>query len=197
MKAVVGLGNPGRGFAGTRHNLGFEVVDEIARRWRVRLRSWKSVASLAVVKSRDVILAEPETFMNASGQAVGLVTHYYGLAPEDVLVVVDEAQLPLGRLRLRRSGSDGGHNGLKSIIEHLGRDFPRLRIGIERGDRTGDLSQRVLSRFSPVERDAIERAVGRAADAVEVFVSEGVGAAMNRFNAQEDPSAGAEDGSRQ
>jgi PTH1 family peptidyl-tRNA hydrolase len=194
MKAVVGLGNPGPDYAGTRHNLGFEVVDEIARRWRVKLKSWKSVASLAVVKSRDVILAEPKTFMNASGQAVGSVTRYYGLAPEDVLIVVDEAQLPLGRLRLRRSGSDGGHNGLKSIIEHLGRDFPRLRIGVERGDRASDLSQRVLSRFGPVERDAIDRAVVRAADAVEMFVSEGLLAAMNRFNAPDDPPV--EEGSR-
>ncbi len=187
MKAVVGLGNPGRDYAGTRHNLGFEVIDELRRRWSVKLKSWKSVADLALVKSRDVVLVEPKTFMNASGQAVGTVMRYYGIDSRDALIVVDEVQLPLGRLRLRRSGSDGGHNGLKSVIEHIGSDFPRLRIGVERGDRTTDLSDRVLSRFTPVERDAIDRAVARAADAVEAFVVEGLPAAMNRFNAPNDP----------
>ena len=188
MKVVVGLGNPGRDYVGTRHNLGFEVVEEVAGRWRVKLKSWKSVAALAVAKSRGAILVEPRTFMNASGEAVAAVTRYYGVDPEDVLIVVDEVQLPLGRLRLRRSGSDGGHNGLKSIINHISRDFPRLRIGVERGDRAQDLSDRVLARFSAAERDMIDRAVDRAADAVEMFVTEGLPVAMNRYNAPEDPA---------
>ena len=186
MKAIVGLGNPGAQYEGTRHNLGFEVVDELARRWNVRLKSWRSKAALALVKDRDVLLLEPKTFMNESGPAVAYVAEFYRLQPEDVLVVVDEVQLPLGRLRLRRSGSAGGHNGLKSVIEHFGADFPRLRIGVERGDRAWDLSDRVLSKFGRDERKVIGPAVKRAADAAETFVTDGLQIAMNRFNAPED-----------
>jgi PTH1 family peptidyl-tRNA hydrolase len=140
LKAIVGLGNPGAEYKQTRHNVGFEVVDELARRWTVRLKSWKSMAEVAVVSGRDVVLAEPKTFMNNSGQAVRAVADFYQIDPRDVLVVVDEVQLPLGRLRLRRSGSAGGHNGLKSIIEHLGTEFPRLRLGVGRGDPRRDLA---------------------------------------------------------
>jgi len=189
MKAIVGLGNPGNDYDGTRHNVGFEVIDELARRWGTRLKSWKSVASLARVAELDVVLVKPKTFMNLSGHAVSLAASFYHVEPGSVLVVVDEAQLPLGRLRLRRSGSAGGHNGLKSVIEHIGTEFPRLRIGIERGDRTRDLSDRVLSRFPPAERDVMDRSVSRAADAAETFLKEGIAAAMNRFNAAEDQPA--------
>jgi PTH1 family peptidyl-tRNA hydrolase len=120
--------------------------------------------------------------MNLSGDAVGRVTAFHKLEEADVLVVVDEVQLPLGRIRLRRSGSAGGHNGLKSIIEHIGTGFPRLRIGVGRGDPKWDLADHVLSRFGREEREAVAEAVNRAADAVEMFVDEGLDAAMNRFN---------------
>ena len=186
MKAIVGLGNPGAEYKQTRHNVGFEVVDELAERWGVRLRSWQSIASLAVVSGRDVILVEPKTFMNLSGQAVRSVADYYHVDPHDLLVIVDEVQLPLGRLRLRRSGSAGGHNGLKSVIEHVGSDFARLRIGVDRGDRRWDLADRVLSQFPAAEREVVEAAIARAADAAETFVTEGLEPAMNRFNAAED-----------
>jgi PTH1 family peptidyl-tRNA hydrolase len=189
MKAVVGLGNPGGEYKGTRHNVGFEVVDELARRWNVRLKKWKSIADVAVINDRGVVLAAPKTFMNASGQAVGAVMAFYKIEPADVLVIVDEVQLPLGKVRLRLAGSAGGHNGLKSVIEHVGRDFPRLRIGVERGHPDWDLSDRVLSKFPPDERDAVDRAIMRAADAVEMFVSDGVHAAMNRFNAAGDKTS--------
>jgi PTH1 family peptidyl-tRNA hydrolase len=182
MKAIVGLGNPGREYAGTRHNIGFDVIDEVARRWNVRLRPWKSAADLVVVSGRSAVLVEPQTFMNLSGDAVGRVTAFHKLEEADVLVVVDEVQLPLGRIRLRRSGSAGGHNGLKSIIEHIGTGFPRLRIGVGRGDPKWDLADHVLSRFGREEREAVAEAVNRAADAVEMFVDEGLDAAMNRFN---------------
>jgi PTH1 family peptidyl-tRNA hydrolase len=182
MKAIVGLGNPGREYAGTRHNIGFDVIDEVARRWNVRLRPWKSAADVAVVAGRGAVLVEPQTFMNLSGDAVNRVSAFHKLEPADVLVVVDEVQLPLGRIRLRRSGSAGGHNGLKSIIQHVGTEFPRLRIGVGRGDRNWDLADHVLSRFGREERDAVVEAVNRAADAVETFVDEGIEAAMNRFN---------------
>jgi PTH1 family peptidyl-tRNA hydrolase len=168
--------------------VGFDVVDELARRWAAKLKKWKSIADAAVVRDRGVVLVEPKTFMNLSGQAVGAVMAYYKIQPEDLLVVVDEVQLPLGKLRLRPSGSAGGHNGLKSVIEHVGRDFPRLRIGVDRGNPDRDLSDRVLSRFPAGERDVVDRAITRAADAVEMFVSDGIHPAMNRFNAAEDQS---------
>jgi PTH1 family peptidyl-tRNA hydrolase len=190
VKAIVGLGNPGAEYEGTRHNVGFEVVDELARRWKARLKSWRSLAAVARVADRDVVLVEPLTFMNASGGAAAAVTSFYRIEPRDVLVVVDEAQLPLGRIRLRPSGSAGGHNGLKSVIEHLGSDFPRLRIGVERGDRSMDLSDRVLSRFAPAERDVIRRAITRAADAAETFLDEGIIVAMNRYNMAEEAQTG-------
>jgi PTH1 family peptidyl-tRNA hydrolase len=186
MKAIVGLGNPGAEYQATRHNVGFAVVDFLARRWNVRLKSWKSVAALAVVSDRDVLLAEPKTFMNASGEAVARITAFHKIESDDLLVVVDEAQLPLGRLRLRRAGSAGGHNGLKSIIEHLGPDFPRLRIGIGLGDPRRDLVDHVLSSFENNERATASEAIARSADAVEVFVEEGIGQAMNRFNVRGD-----------
>ena len=186
MKAIVGLGNPGAEYKLTRHNVGFEVVDELARRWNVRLKPWKALANVAVVSGHEVVLVEPKTFMNNSGQAVRAVADYYRLDPHDVLVVVDEVQLPLGRIRVRRSGSAGGHNGLKSVIEHLGAEFPRLRIGVDRGDRRWDLADRVLSRFLPAEREVVDQAIARAADAADTFVNDGLEPAMNRFNAADD-----------
>lgn len=182
MKAIVGLGNPGGDYAGTRHNVGFDVVDEVARRWGVALRPWKSIAHVAVAGSRGAVLVKPQTFMNLSGEAVSRVLAFHKLDPSDVLVVADEVQLPLGRLRLRRSGSAGGHNGLKSVIQHVGDQFPRLRIGVGRGDPNWDLADHVLSRFSREERETVEEAVARAGDAVELFVEQGIEPAMNRFN---------------
>ena len=174
MKAIVGLGNPGAEYAGTRHNVGFEVVDELARRWSVTLKKWKSIADVAIVKDRGVVLVEPRTFMNDSGRAVSAVMAFYKIQPADVLIVVDEAQLPLGKLRARASGSAGGHNGLKSVIAHVGGEFPRLRIGVERGHPDWDLSDRVLSKFPRSERDVVDRAVKRAADAADTFITSGL-----------------------
>src|SRR5262249_42695015 len=174
MHAVVGLGNPGRQYKGTRHNVGFEVVDELAQRWNVALAKWKNTADIAVVRSHDAVLVEPRTFMNNSGEAVAGIMAFYRIDPVDVLVVVDEVQLPLGKLRLRRSGSAGGHNGLKSVIAYIGESFPRLRIGVDRGDVEWDLADHVLARFTPDERPVIASALTRAADAVEVFIDSGV-----------------------
>lgn len=182
MKAIVGLGNPGTEYSGTRHNVGFDVVDELARRWKAKLTKWKSVADRAVVKDHDVVLVKPRTYMNDSGRAVSAMMTFLKILPQDVLVVVDEVQLPLGKLRIRRSGSAGGHNGLKSVIQHVGQDFPRLRIGVDRGHPDWDLSDRVLSRFPPHEQPVVNLAVNRAADAAETFLSDGLQVAMNRFN---------------
>jgi peptidyl-tRNA hydrolase, PTH1 family len=186
MKAIVGLGNPGAEYVATRHNVGFEVVDELARRWQVKLKKWRKVGTLALAKDHDALLMEPATFMNLSGEAVLSVGSFYKVNLADWLIVVDDVNLPLGRVRMRKMGSAGGHNGLKSVIQHLGPDFARLRIGVGRGDPKWDLADHVLARFEPEERRSVEEAIGRAADAVETFVTEGIEPAMNRFNARDD-----------
>jgi PTH1 family peptidyl-tRNA hydrolase len=189
MKAIVGLGNPGAEYEATRHNLGFEVIDELARRWDVKLKAWKSIAALAVARNNDALLAEPKTFMNLSGDCVQRIGAFYQLEPSEFLIVADDVNLPLGRLRLRKMGSAGGHNGLKSVIQHIGPDFPRLRVGVGRGDPQWDLADHVLSRFGPEEQEAAREAVARAADAVEMFVARGIEPAMNRFNALDDKAS--------
>jgi PTH1 family peptidyl-tRNA hydrolase len=186
MKAIVGLGNPGAEYKATRHNLGFEVVDELARRWGVKLKSWKSIAALAVARDHDALLAQPKTFMNLSGECVQRISAFHHIEPPQILIVADDVNLPLGRLRLRKMGSAGGHNGLKSVIQHIGPEFARLRIGVGRGNPQWDLADHVLSKFGPEEEAAAAEAVGRAADAVELFVAKGIELAMNRFNALDD-----------
>ena len=190
MKAIVGLGNPGRRYQGTRHNVGFVVLDELARRCGATFDSAPADALIAKWRPAAggdvVLLAKPLTFMNASGQAVGDLVRYFKVPLDALLIVVDEVALPIGRLRIRRSGSAGGHNGLKSIVQHVGSEFPRLRIGVGRGDPTWDLADHVLSAFDPSERAVVQESIGRAADAVETFVALGVEAAMNRFNVSAD-----------
>ena len=185
MKLIAGLGNPGREYEHTRHNVGFQVAEELARRYRVTLKNyakWKARAAKIPEIGDGVLLAEPTTFMNLSGWAVREIADFHKLAPSEVLVVVDDADLPLGRLRLRTGGSAGGHNGLKSVIQELGTvEFPRLRVGV--GRRPGELKNHVLGRFSAEERAQIDAAVKRAADAAELFAKENILAAMNRFNA--------------
>jgi len=190
MKAIVGLGNPGPKYRGTRHNIGFAVVDEIARRAGVTFESAPANALVGKWRRLDegsnVLLVKPLTFMNESGQAVGELSRYFKIDVSDLLIVVDEAQLPLGRLRARPRGSAGGHNGLRSLIVHLGSDFPRLRIGIGRGsddpDRRRDLVDHVLAKFDDDERDAVEGMTERAADAAELFITSGIDAVMNEYN---------------
>jgi PTH1 family peptidyl-tRNA hydrolase len=184
VKCIVGLGNPGQKYHGTRHNVGFAVVDLLAARHALTWESAPAEALMARWRGPATLLVKPLTFMNLSGQAVGELLRFFKLDPADMLVVVDEVQLPLGRLRARPSGSAGGHNGLKSLIGLLGTDrFPRLRIGVGRGDARRDLADHVLAKFDAGEREAAEEIVGRAADAAELFVNEGIAAVMNRFNA--------------
>ena len=186
MKLIVGLGNPGKQYAGTRHNAGFAVIDEIARRASVGFESAPAEAVIAKWRRPDgvALLAKPLTFMNLSGQAVRALADFHKVDVADLLVIADDANLPLGRLRARPGGSSGGHNGFKSVAQHLGTDqFPRLRIGVGRGDGRLDLADHVLARFDPDERPVIEEAIGRAADAIEVFGRDGIAVVMNRFNA--------------
>ena len=184
VKLIVGLGNPGAQYKGTRHNIGFAVIDEIARRAAVGFESAPAEAVIAKWRRPDggALLAKPLTFMNLSGQAVGEIARYFKVDVPDVLIVVDEVQLPLGRLRARARGSAGGHNGLKSVIAHLGDDFSRLRIGVGRGEQQRDLADHVLSRFEKEEAAEVERMTTRAADAAEMFITSGIAAVMNGFN---------------
>ena len=199
VKLIVGLGNPGAEYRGTRHNVGFEVLDETARRWGLAFRSAPADAMLArspaVPGGRDtVLLAKPQTYMNRSGFAVGALLRYYRIGLGDLLVVTEDVNLPLGRLRARRQGSAGGHNGLRSILDAVaGGQFSRLRVGVGRGDPRQDLSRRVLSRFNRTERPAMDEVVQRAADAVEMFVDAGIGPVMNTFNRQETEKGGEKD----
>lgn len=190
MKLIVGLGNPGREYRETRHNVGFMVVDRIVDRWGLS-DQWREKFDAMLIKhargDEPVIVAKPLTFMNLSGQSVAATAGFYKIEPADVLVIVDEAALPLGRLRARRDGSAGGHNGLKSVIQHLGTPaFPRLRVGVGRGADGRELSDHVLGRFEAAERDTVSAAVLRAADAAEMFISDGIERVMNAFNAATD-----------
>jgi PTH1 family peptidyl-tRNA hydrolase len=196
MKLVVGLGNPGAKYEGTRHNVGFAAADLVAERhhtpWAAAPRGIEALS--ARWQAGGAVIAKPLTFMNLSGQAVIGLLQFFKIDPADLFVIVDEVQLPLGRLRARPSGSAGGHNGLKSIIAVLGTDaFPRLRIGVGRGDARRDLADHVLSRFDADERPVIDDAVRRAADAVEMFVAEGVLAVMNTFNRKDDRATESEE----
>lgn len=186
MKLVVGLGNPGRRYAGTRHNIGFEVLDEVARRAGVDFRrSWRFPADLAeaTLAGGRVLLVKPRTYMNQCGEAVAPLVRKKGVPLADVLVVVDDVELECGRMRLRAGGSAGGHNGLKSLIERLGTEaFPRVRVGVGRLAAGGDLVQHVLGRFAPADRGVMEEAVKRAADAVDAVLTGGLERAQNNFN---------------
>jgi PTH1 family peptidyl-tRNA hydrolase len=189
MKLVVGLGNPGRRYAGTRHNIGFDVLDRLTGRHGLEWESAPADALITRWRAAGALLAKPLTFMNLSGQAVGELLRFFKIDLADLLIVVDDVNLDLGRLRARAAGSAGGHNGLKSVIAHLGtEEFARLRIGVGRGDGRRDLADHVLATFEPDERTVVAGTVDRTADAVELFVAEGIGAVMNRFNRKEDNS---------
>lgn len=184
---IVGLGNPGRSYLRTRHNAGFVALEHLATRWRV---SWtlekKFDTRLARLErqGRKAFLCLPQTYMNASGKAVAAVAAYHQVSAPQMLVVVDDADLPLGEIRLRPGGSSGGHHGLESIQQHLAtRDFPRLRIGIGRDENAGrQITGYVLSRFSPAETELLEKVLDRACDQVECWLSDGILKAMNQFN---------------
>ena len=187
MKLVVGLGNPGPKYRETRHNVGFWVIDELATRWQLASTWRQKDDAMFVRQPGGTALIKPLTFMNLSGFAVSKFRQFFQVEPGDVLVIVDDVALPLGRLRARIRGTAGGHNGLKSVIEQLGtEEFPRLRIGVGRGDERRDLADHVTSKFDPAERDIIHAATLRAADATEMFISEGIERVMNTFNAAND-----------
>jgi PTH1 family peptidyl-tRNA hydrolase len=185
MKLIVGLGNPGGEYEFTRHNLGFLLVDLLAERARCRVARPEDQALVGRgrLAGLEVALAKPQTYMNLSGDSVKALASRYEARPEEIVVGVDDVALPFGRIRVRRGGSAGGHNGLKSIIARLGtQEFPRVRMGIAPDHPVGDMARFVLQPFPRAAREDVDKMLWTAADAVETILVEGVDAAMQRYN---------------
>jgi peptidyl-tRNA hydrolase, PTH1 family len=186
LHLIVGLGNPGAQYARTRHNVGFVVVEKLADRWHARWSLEKKFDALVARTERDgrrVLLCEPQTFMNSSGDAVRALADFYDVAPVRVLVVVDDADLPVGHLRLRPGGSSGGHHGLESIETQLGtREYPRLRVGIGRRDGAREITGHVLGRFDSTDASLVDKVLIVAADQAETWLTTGIQKAMSQFN---------------
>jgi PTH1 family peptidyl-tRNA hydrolase len=186
MHLIVGLGNPGADYAKTRHNAGFLLVEKLAEQWQAgwtNERKFQARVARAECASKKVLLAEPQTFMNLSGEAVGALVKFYQLPLEKILVVVDDADLPLGEIRLRPGGGTGGHHGLESVTQHLGsKDFARLRIGIGRKNEAREITGHVLGKFGADESALLKKVLERAADQMACWVDAGLQKAMNQFN---------------
>ena len=183
---LVCLGNPGDQYENIRHNVGFQVADAVAERHNVPIQrlKFRALTNTITVGEKKVLLMKPVTYMNLSGEAVHEAASFYKVPPERILVVSDEVALAPGKIRVRRSGSAGGHNGLKNIIAHLGTDqFPRIRVGVgQKPHPDYDMADWVLGKFQGEDKKAVEEAVKRAADAAECLIQEGVDKAMNRYN---------------
>ncbi len=183
MKLIVGLGNPGKQYEMTRHNIGFMVISYLSRVYNIKVKKLqgKALTGDGQIAGEKVILAMPQTYMNLSGESVRELCAYYKIAPQDVIVIYDDKDIDVGKIRIRPKGSAGGHNGMKSIIYQLQSDeFPRIRVGI--GHPTGDLADYVLGHFSKDEQAEIEKAGKHAAQAVEMIITDSVERAMNSFN---------------
>ncbi len=193
MKLVVGLGNPGPRYAETRHNAGFMVIDRVAARWKASVdryeAKYEALMGGAMVGEERVLLSKPQTFMNLSGRSVAAVLRFYKLAPQDALIVYDEMDLPIGRVRIRESGSGGGHNGMTDVIRHLGtNEIPRVRLGIGRPHPSESVDH-VLSKFDARDRAEVDSGLDWAADAVDCWVRSGMTTTMNRYNRRDDGAA--------
>lgn len=188
VQLIVGLGNPGQQYAQTRHNCGFMVVETLAQRWHIPLkpdRRFQGRWAEVMLPSGKVRLLCPDTYMNRSGQSVRSLLDWFKLDPSQVLVVYDDMAIPFGRLRLRPNGSAGGHNGIKSVIEHLGgKNWPRLRVGVgSPNESQGDVIGHVLGGFSPAEQKQLRTVLDTAADSIQLLLKDGLEPAMNRYNA--------------
>lgn len=185
MKLIVGLGNPTDKYAGTRHNVGFDVIDRISDKYGIGLDTikHKGVYGKGKIDGQTVILLKPMTFMNLSGESVSAVAAYYKIVPEDIIVVYDDINLDVGRLRIRGKGSAGGHNGIKNIIAHLHTDeFPRVRIGVGMKPNKMDLADYVLSRFSDEEKEKMDTGYDNAVGAIVLLLNDELEKAMNQYN---------------
>ena len=183
MYIIAGLGKPGKKYENTRHNIAFITLDYLAERHDIKINKIKHKALVGEgrISGQKVLLVKPQTYMNLSGESLREVMDYYKVDIEDMIVVYDDIDLPAGTVRIRKKGSAGTHNGMRSIVQHLGQDFPRIRMGIG-NDRRGDLVDFVLGGFSKEDREVLEPAVERAALAIESYVDEGIEKAMNKYN---------------
>lgn len=185
MKLVVGLGNPTARYDKTRHNVGFEVIDVLADKYNIALDTMKhkGMYGKGKIDGQSIILLKPMTFMNLSGESVALVSKYYKVAPEDIIVIYDDINLDVGRLRIREKGSAGGHNGMKNIIAHLGtEEFPRIRIGVGMKPPKMDLADYVLSHFSEEEQALMNQGYDKACEALKLLLLDDIPQAMNQYN---------------
>jgi len=192
LHLIVGLGNPGAEYARTRHNAGFLLVEKLAAQWKCdwsNERKFNARIAKAAHEGRKVLLCEPQTFMNLSGETVAALMNFYQLPVERLMVVVDDADLPLGGIRLRPGGSSGGHHGLESIEQHLGtREFLRLRIGIGRKDSARQITSYVLGRFEAADGGLLEKVLDRASGQIDCWLEAGLQKAMSQFNGVIDPN---------
>ena len=186
MFLLVGLGNPGQKYARTRHNVGFDVVDRLGERWGIAVTrsSSQSLVGDGLVKNERAVLMKPQAYVNRSGGPVRAAMDFYKVPIENVIVVHDELEVPFGRVRIKRSGGHGGHNGIRDLNQHLGTDYPRVRVGTGRPPEGWDPADFVLSRWKDDEGQEVLRMIERACDALECVVTEGIDAAMNRFNGE-------------
>lgn len=187
MYIIVGLGNPTKEYEKTRHNAGFQVIDVLGDKLNTEVNEKKNKAlcGRGIIDGEKVILAKPQTFMNLSGESVRAISDYYKVEPENIIIIYDDVSLAPGQLRVRTKGSAGGHNGIKSIIAHLGtQEFPRIRVGVGEKPKGMDLADYVLGRFSKEESQIMEEAFKEAAEAACLLITEGPDAAMNHFNAK-------------
>lgn len=185
MFLVIGLGNPGREYAETRHNVGFKVIDLLAQKNNITMNKikFKSVYGEGIIAGKKIVLVKPQTYMNNSGMAVRELYDFYKLPIEDIIVVVDDIDIDFAQIRIRKKGSAGTHNGLRSIIQHIqDENFPRLKIGIGEKKEKQDLAAFVMSKFSKEEREEISIAVEDATSAIEAIIRDGIDKAMNKYN---------------
>ena len=190
MKIIIGLGNPGARYEGTRHNIGFAVIDRLAEAHAIRVNTarHRALCGTGIIEGEKVLLVKPQTYMNLSGESVRAALDYYKLPLSELLVIYDDVSMPLGQLRIRLKGSAGGHNGIKSIIAHLGgMDFPRIKCGVGAAGPQTDLADHVLGHFDARDAQTVREEVARAARAAEVILRQGPAAAMNLFNAAPAP----------
>lgn len=185
MYLIIGLGNPEEEYANTRHNMGFDAINEIARRNQISLtkKKFQAIYEVAIIEGKKVILLKPQTYMNLSGDSIREVMQFYHIKPEEILVIYDDIDIEKGIIKIRKKGGPGGHNGMKSVIENIGTtDFPRIRIGIGQPEYKGDMINYVIGPVPEDEKRILAQGVQKAADAIEEFLKNGIDSTMNRFN---------------
>ena len=187
MYLIAGLGNPSRTYEGTRHNIGFTMIDAIGNKFGIDVttKKHKELVGRGIIDGMRVILAKPQTYMNLSGESIREIADFYKIEPENIIIIYDDISLDVGQLRIRKKGSAGGHNGIKNIIAHLGtQEFPRIKVGIGNKPEGWDLADYVLSKYSKAEQEALEEASEGVVGAVKLMLMDDIEAAMNKYNAK-------------